>query len=454
MLPVNHTVESVARERAMDPTMLLAAATEIGIPKESVADTLSDWERERLMGAETVKDFAKKLNIPPARLLSEFDEIGLPKASLDDYVSVDEQWQRTASQSVNVLAQAEDIPADSLLRKLEDLGRPKPSAQALLTAEEQEQLSSFVRAQHLSSTIRAMRDYRGLTQTELAAAVGISDRQLAKIEAGEVDLLQADLPAAGEGVPDRQLAKIEAGEVDYGPHFLPDEDPTGLREKLAGALQVELKDLFGKTDIAAQIRDAESQRQHSVAVRALVTPEARSAFSRIRDRYGWTVTQVMELAPLMFILLAEGSLTRRRRRLDELQNALGGAPGGLHRVLMEFHSEIHERVEREQDSIRECNLRQDCLFRAGFPDPFSAYLFDLAATLEKADVPPANKSPNGEQLLLRWLLRDEVLRCPSCHERIQPDHSHCPWCGKRTDHEEPSEDLQRAPTSDEMRGQA
>ena len=418
MLPMNHTVESVAHERRVAPKVLLRAAGEIGISKSAVADPLSDWERERLLSAMTVEAFAEKLDIPPTQLLVELDEIGMPKPSVGAYLSFDEQWEREAARPVNDLARAEDIPADTLLRKLKELGRPKPSARALLTTNEQELLSAFVRAHHVASTIRAVRDYRGLTQTKLAAAVGVSDRQLAKIEAGEVDLAE-----------------------DW--HH---EDPKGRLRKLAEALRVEPKDLFGKTDTAAQIRHAESQRQQAVAVRALVTPEARTAFSRIRDRYGWTITQVMELAPLMFGLLAEGSLSRRRRRLEELRSALGGEPGEfpgeLHRFLAEFHSEIHEHLAQEENSIRECHLRQDGLSRSGSADPFSAYLFELAHTLDKfdeADMPSA-KSPNGELLLRDLLLRDNALRsrCSACHEPIQPNYSYCPLCGEQTDHESPS----------------
>ena len=500
MLSMSHTVESIARERHMAPELLLEAAAEIGLTKESVDDTLSDWERERLLGTKTVEAFAEKLNIPPARLLAELGEIGvpkdsvhswldldeqrqrelalplrtlaeklkvrpaqllvemgemgLPKASVDAYISVDEQWQRTVAQPVDVLARSEDIPADSLLRKLEELGRPKPSAQALLTAEDQEHLSTFVRSHHLGSTIRAMRDYRGLTQARLAAVVGISDRQLAKIEAGEVDLgvvgasdRQRAKIGAGEvdlgavGVSARQLDKIRSGEVDLYEDWRP-EDPKGILSKLAEALQVEPRDFFvGKTATAAQVRHADAQRQDSVAVRALVTPQVRSAFTRIRDRYGWSITQVMELAPLMFVLLAESSLTHRRHRLKELRTTLVGGPGDalghLRRFLAEFHSDIHAHLRREEDSINKRNLREDGLSRSGYSDPFSAYLFELADKLEKANVPTATRDSNDERLLLDWLLHDGafddgVLRCSACHEEIEPDHSHCPWCGERT----------------------
>lgn len=389
---MNHTVESVAGERGIPPEELLRASAEIGIPKESVTDSLSDSERTHLLEARTVQAFAEKLDVSRAQLLTELDEIGMPKKSVDAYVSVDEQWQREHAQSVEILARDEGIAVDSLLRKLEEIGRTKPSVGSLVTDEEQEQISPFVRTHHLARTIREIREYRGLTRAQVAEKVAVSERQLVKIEAGEVDLVD---PKQGERL-----------------------------EELAVALDV--KDF---ETAATPIHDAEP-RQDPVAISAQVTPQARSGFARIRERYGWSIAQVMELAPLMFGLLAEGSLARRRRRLQELRSACEEAPLELRDFLVRFRQ---EPLKKETRSIQDRNLRYDSFSGGASPDPLSAYLFELAGKLgddASMPVPPAGNPRRGERLLLDWLLPDK-LRCQACNVPIGPEHVYCPSCGAR-----------------------
>ena len=84
----------------MSPEELLMVSAEIGIPKESVADSLSESERKQLLNAKTVRSFAEELDLSPDRLLAELDEIGLSKKSADAYVSVEEQWQREVARPV------------------------------------------------------------------------------------------------------------------------------------------------------------------------------------------------------------------------------------------------------------------------------------------------------------------------------------------------------------------
>ena len=402
MLPMNGTVESLARERGMSPEELLMVSAEIGIPKESVTDSLSESERRQLLGAKTVDSFAEERRVSPDQLLAELDEIGLSKNSAGAYVSVEEQWQRAVARPVEALARDEGIAPEKLLRKLEEIGRPKPSSDRLVTAEEQERISPFVRTHRIAETIRAIREFRGLTRANVAETVGISERQLAKIEAGEVDL-----------VDPRQTTRLQ---------------------KLAAGLDVTIKDLHGRTDTASLVLDTESVSEPSVAISAMVTQEARAGFARVRNRYDWSIAQVVELAPLMFVLLAEGSLARRRRKLEEMRNAHEEAPLELRRFLAEFR----ERLDEEDRSIRDCALRHDSFPGSVFPDPLCAHLFELADTLKDDDSPPiprTGEARRSERLLLDlldWLLRgDDDMRCHACHEPIKPEQAHCPWCGQR-----------------------
>ena len=393
---MKHTVESVASERVVSPQELLGILHQIGIPKEAVTEELSEAERRELQDAQTVNAFAEKLGVSPAQLLSELDDIGVSKESVDTYVSVAEQWQLEVAQPLKILACDEGVAVERLLRKLEETGRLKPSVTSLVTAEEQDQLATFARVHRTAETIRAIREYRGLTRDYVAAGVGVSERQLAKIEAGEVDLIDDENP--------KQAA---------------------WRKKLANVLGVEIKDLSGRTDTALQILDSDTRSESTAAISAMVTPHARTGFARIRNRYGWSMAQVLELSPLMFVLLAEGSLFRRRKRLQKMRSALDEVPFELHRFL----SELRGRLEGEEGSIQHRNLRHESFSGGASLDPFSAYVFELARNLGDDALVPV--PPAGERLLLDWLLRDE-LRCRACRETIKPEHVHCPWCGERT----------------------
>ena len=390
MLPMTETVESLARERGIPPEKLLSVAEEIGIPEQSVKDGLSRGELNQLRQAKTVGDFAHELGIHSDQLLAELDVLGLSKPSVDSYLSRNELWQREAARTVEALAANEGITTDRLLRKLEDIGRPKPSANALVAADEQEQISSFVRSQRIARTIRAIREDRGLTRETVAEQIGVSQRQMVNIEAGEVDIVEP-----------RHAARLE---------------------KLAVALDVRIKDLYGPAPAASRI---ERDPDDFVEISARITPEARTGLTQIQNHYGWTIAQVMEISSLMFVLLAEGSLARRRRRVEEMRSMFNKLPEE-----MRFH-EFHARLEREEGLINGSNLRQDGFSKDRFLDPLSAYLYRLAGEQlgDAIPDPPAGDPRQNEQTLLDWLLSRG--RCAACHEPIRPEYLHCPACGRR-----------------------
>ena len=418
MLPMRHTVESFARQRQLTAPEVLKAAGDIGIAKESGADLLNYEEQNQLMQARTVRDLAARLDVSHAELLKELDEIGLPREGPDSYLSGEHQWQREHARPIATLADETGIDVESLLRKLDEEGRAKTSADALVSPDEWQRLVPFV----IARTIRAIRDYRGLTRAEVAENAGISERHLAKIEAGEIL------------VGGQVAAERNRGEVLPEDHGLDQ-----LLEKLAPALSSTVKDLKGTTEIARLARDATKSNQ-LVAISAKVTIEARSGFARIRDRYGWTIAHVMEVAPVLFVLLAEGSLARRRQRLRELQTKHDAVPE-LHSFLADFR----ERRATEEASIQNRNLRDDGLSDDGSADPFLAHLVELARPIqhpgascqddaEGHEPSPPSSDPDLErvadgQALLRWLLRDDG-RCPACHKPVEPEHLHCPWCGQ------------------------
>lgn len=423
MLPMKHTVESFAHQRQLAARELLRAAEDIGIPKQSGADSLTHEEQNQLLQARTIKDFAAKLDVSHTQLLAELAEIGLPKEGPDSYLSGEQQWQREHARPVATLADETGIDVNSLLRKLEEEGRAEPSAGSLVTPDQWQRLVPFV----IARTIRAIRDYRGFTRAEVAEKAGISERHLAKIEAGEILV-------GGEVTAERNRGEV-----------LPEEDHRleELLARLAPALNSTVKDLKGTTETAKLARDATKSHQ-LVAISAKVTTDARSGFARIRDRYGWTIAQVMEVAPVLFVLLAEGSLARRRQRLRELRTKHDAVP-----ELQTFLADFRERGAGEEASIQSHNLRNDGLSDDSSADPFFAHLTELARAIPHTGASFQNDSDGvdgdgasptsgdaelervmDEQALLGWLLRDDG-RCPACRQPIKPKHIHCPWCGQR-----------------------
>lgn len=92
-------------------------------------------------------------------------------------------------------------------------------------------------------------------------------------------------------------------------------------ERLAKALHVEPEALVGESP------PEDSGREYApvpdrVQIGALIAPKARLAYDLVKKRYGVSATEIINVAPLFFALLAEGSLVRRRERTREAQDSI------------------------------------------------------------------------------------------------------------------------------------
>ncbi len=179
--------------------------------------------------------------------------------------------------------------------------------------------------------------------------------------------------------------------------------------RLAKALDVEPGVLTGELDMpdADRVPDTEPD---PVRIGAQIAPKARLAYDLIKRRYGVTATDVITMAPLLFTLLAEGSLAWRREKLKEAREAIrqleqigGYWRGGLDTGL---HEAVYHGVDREEESIRRADLFGKRLlddpdgtlvdrnfFDLSEENPFADYLHILAADL---DIPESVTVDDGE----------------------------------------------------------
>ena len=163
-------------------------------------------------------------------------------------------------------------------------------------------------------------------------------------------------------------------------------------EKLAQALQVEPEALTGEAPLPDPGNTPASEPRR-VQVSAEIAPKARLAYDLVKSRYGVRATEIINMAPLLFTLLAEGSLARRRkileeageaiRRLDRIEGEVG------HRVFNHATAHVELSAGMEAGSIAEADIfgehlfgESDEPFDSSEGNPFASHLRRLAAELE------------------------------------------------------------------------
>lgn len=160
--------------------------------------------------------------------------------------------------------------------------------------------------------------------------------------------------------------------------------------KLADALRVEPGVLTGELPMpeAARLEDGER-----VQVSALLAPEVRLAYDLIKRRYGVNPTMIFNLGPLLFTLLAEGSLAWRRQKVNEVGEIaerlydMGGIAGHLSFAFAAYRVQEGARGEDESISKRDLFGEQvsEDAFELGYDrstnNPFADYLRQFARKL-------------------------------------------------------------------------
>ena len=207
-----------------------------------------------------------------------------------------------------------------------------------------------------------LRKRKGLNQTQLATRAKISPRQIARLES-----------EASAGSTARE----------------------GTINNLAEALDVKPSVLTGEMPMPEASAHSSLGRMRQVS--AWVQPNVGLAYALIKRRYGVSLTTLVNAAPLMFVLLAEGSFAWRREKLKEVEEATERLNSSGSRHLLSTFGGADRAAKgayAERQSIESRNLFGEdvleCLVEDGFPfastNPFAEYLSDLAAKIDDQDI--------------------------------------------------------------------
>ncbi|MDE2725931.1 MAG: helix-turn-helix transcriptional regulator, partial [Gemmatimonadota bacterium] len=116
------------------------------------------------------------------------------------------------------------------------------------------------------------------------------------------------------GITEKTIQRLEA----------PSQQNTTVREhtieSLVKALNVEPGVLTGDLPLP-ESDDTPADNPDRVQIGAQIAPKTRLAYDLIKRRYGVNVTEIINMAPLFFTLLAEGSLAWRQEKLKEVEEA-------------------------------------------------------------------------------------------------------------------------------------
>ena len=136
--------------------------------------------------------------------------------------------------------------------------------------------------------LKELRKRKRLSRAELADKSRISERQIARLESGAA-------------------AKSKARDKTVN--------------DLARVLGVEPGVLTGETMMPQASASPLGEGGRSRQVSAQLLSEVSLAYALLKKRYGVSLTTLVNAAPLMFVLLAEGSFVWRREKLKEAEDA-------------------------------------------------------------------------------------------------------------------------------------
>lgn len=224
-------------------------------------------------------------------------------------------------------------------------------------------------------TLKALREKNNLSQEALAEVSGVSKRSISRLEQKGRD-------------PGKSVRAHTVNE-------------------LAKALKVQAQSL-GEPPGARHDAGKELTRHGYKTLRVFVDGDTAWAYSTVKRRYGVTPRDLVSMAPLFFVLLAEGSLLWRRERLTEIHAAIdsmrkAGEIGG-HLSFTNAVYRIEDGAGAEEASVRAKDIFGEKLGQDAFDfnydprtsNPFAEYLRHLSKQIDDPDA--VQLDPLGDEL--------------------------------------------------------
>jgi transcriptional regulator with XRE-family HTH domain len=214
----------------------------------------------------------------------------------------------------------------------------------------------------IGETLRKYRESRNFPQAELAARSKVSKRTISRIESGLIKR------------PNKATL-----------------------EKLAKALDIKIADLAKQ----AGDREAVEHRLKKDGYRKLNTfidGETSVAYAMVQHVYSVSPKTLIEMAPLFFTLLAEGSVAWRKRKADELSatlKALGSIPSDApHLAYAKAGYIANDALDDELKSIAERDIFGEKISEEAFnfgynssgDNPFVSYMHSLGNDIDASSL--------------------------------------------------------------------
>lgn len=171
--------------------------------------------------------------------------------------------------------------------------------------------------------------------------------------------------------------------------------------RLSSALEVDPDVLTGVKSLPTTDQPlGEPADDSTYQLKAPLDASKRNAFSLAALRYKVSVSRIVELAPFLFVLAAEGSLNQRREKVGELENALDSIADlkskfpHLPAHITYARGDAEEAIQAEKTSIAACDIYAEAIpnniywddenFDSEQDNPFARYLKELSASTEGA----------------------------------------------------------------------
>lgn len=232
--------------------------------------------------------------------------------------------------------------------------------------------------------LKAARVRRGMNQQQLADAIGCTKDTVSRWERGKSSKIRSH-----------------------------------LRKPLCRELRVEWEKLTGSTDQPKEILD-------DTTAKVSIGRAARASLQLVAERFNVRPREVVDLAPLLFLILAEQSLLERERRLQEIYAAMQKADeqllancAHLGGIITARSPSVDNQLYEEQESLS----KRDVFGRAikyefweeGHEGPFVHFIRDLTKDLPKGAVTDVD-SFDGDMIESYRIADDTLQECTGISE--------------------------------------